>query len=118
MRQVNPETLITCRGFIDASGLTALLLALQAANPYLNGRTLLHFGLWFRDPNQVLCLGARNRMRFPIAGEGSLQDNLGTVSGSRVVELRNGRAKVTVSPRRARCVVSASTDGLPPRFCS
>jgi len=115
---MNPESLTTRREFIEASGLTALLLALQAANPYRNRRTLLHFGLWVQDPNQVLRLGARNRMRFAIAGEGSQQDNLGTVSGSRVLELRDGRAEVTVSPRRARCGVSASTDGLPPRFCS
>jgi len=72
--------------------------------------------LWARDENQVLCLDARNRIRFAIAGEGSLQDNLGTASGSRVVELRNGRAQVTVSARRDRCVVSASTDGLPTAF--
>lgn len=72
--------------------------------------------LWARDQNQVLCLDARNRIRFAIAGEGSLQDNLGTVSGSRVVELRNGRAQVTASLRQGGCVVSASTDGLPTAF--
>jgi beta-galactosidase len=77
---------------------------------------LVTLELWARDPNQVLCLDARNRIRFEIAGEGSLQDNLGTVSGSRVVELRNGRAEVTVSLRQGRCVVSASTDGLPSAF--
>ena len=72
--------------------------------------------LWARDENQVLCLDARNRIRFAVAGGGSLQDNLGTASGSRVVELRNGRAYVTVSLRRDRCVVSASTEGLPTAF--
>lgn len=72
--------------------------------------------LWARDENRVLCLEARNRIRFEIAGEGALQDNLGTVSGSRVVELRNGRAQVTVSLRRGRCVVSASTEGIPAAF--
>jgi beta-galactosidase len=77
---------------------------------------LVTLELWARDENQVLCLDARNRVRFEIAGEGSLQDNLGTVSGSRVVELRNGRAQVTVSLRQGRSVVSASTDGLPTAF--
>jgi beta-galactosidase len=72
--------------------------------------------LWARDEKQVLCLDARHRIRFEIAGEGSLQDNLGTVRGSRVVELRNGRAQVTVLMRRNDCVVSASADGLPTAF--
>jgi len=77
---------------------------------------LVTLELWARDENQVFCLDARTRVRFEIAGEGSLQDDLGTVSGSRVVELRNGRAEVTMSLRRGRCVVSASAEGLPTAF--
>ena len=77
---------------------------------------LITLELWARDKNGVLCLDARNRIRFEIAGEGSLQDDLGTVSGSRVVELRNGRARIMVSLRRDRCIVSASTEGLPTAF--
>jgi hypothetical protein len=46
------------------------------------------------------------------------ETNWAQFSKSRVVELRNGRAEVTVSLRRGRFAVSASTDGLPPRFCS
>jgi len=76
----------------------------------------INLELWARDANQVLCLDARNLIRFEIAGEGSLHDNLGTVSGSRVVELRNGRAQATVLLRGDSCVVSASTEGLPTAF--
>lgn len=48
------------------------------------------------DTEGVLCLDARNRIRFSIAGSGRLIDNLGTPNGSRVVELANGRARITV----------------------
>jgi beta-galactosidase len=48
------------------------------------------------DAQGVLCLDARNRVRFSLAGNGNLIDNLGTPSGSRVVELANGRARITI----------------------
>jgi beta-galactosidase len=48
------------------------------------------------DAQGVLCLDARTRVRFSLAGDGRLVDNLGTPSGSRVVELANGRARITV----------------------
>ena len=48
------------------------------------------------DANNVLCLDARNRVRFSLAGNGKLIDNLGTPGGSRVVELTNGHAQIAV----------------------
>jgi beta-galactosidase len=48
------------------------------------------------DAQGVLCLDARNRVRFSLAGNGRLIDNLGTPSGSRVVELANGRACIAI----------------------
>lgn len=47
------------------------------------------------DAQGVLCLDSRARVRFSIAGAGRLIDNLGTSSGSRVVELANGRGRIT-----------------------
>ena len=47
------------------------------------------------DANGKLCLDARTRVRF--GGGCTLHDNLGTVTGSRVVELCNGRAQITLS---------------------
>jgi len=66
------------------------------------------------DTNGVLCLDARNRVRFTLAGAGTLIDNLGTPRGSRVVQLYNGRAEISV--RRAgenQCIVAVNASGLP-----
>lgn len=62
------------------------------------------------DAKGVLCLDARTRVRFTIAGDGALIDNLGTPGGSRVVELCNGRARIGITrkePGSGAIVVSA-----------
>ncbi|MBE3098654.1 MAG: glycoside hydrolase family 2 protein, partial [Planctomycetes bacterium] len=46
------------------------------------------------DGNGALCLDARHVVRFGLAGDGRLVDNLGTPGGSRVIELANGRARI------------------------
>jgi beta-galactosidase len=74
--------------------------------------------VWARDANHIACLDARTRVRFAIAGEGRLQDNLGTARGSRVVELCNGRGEITVALEKGRSVLSASAQGLPTAFLS
>lgn len=68
---------------------------------------------WLMDSNGILCVEARNPVRFGLAGDGELLDNLGTVRGSRKVELCNGRAWITVQPRGGKSVVSISSPGLP-----
>lgn len=65
------------------------------------------------DARGVLCLDARNRVRFEIAGAGRLDDNLGTSTGSRVIELYNGRAEIGVVPGPQASVVSVTADGVP-----
>jgi beta-galactosidase len=69
------------------------------------------------DAEGVLCLDARTRVRFTIAGNGALIDNLGTPRGSRVVELYNGRAEIssTLDPQ-GQTVIGVSATGLPPAF--
>lgn len=42
------------------------------------------------------CLDARTPVRFSLAGSGRLVDNLGTPTGSRAVQLYNGRAEISV----------------------
>jgi beta-galactosidase len=59
------------------------------------------------DEQEVLCLDARTRVRFSIAGNGRLVDNLGTPTGSRVVELANGRARITVQRTGSETTVVA-----------
>ena len=67
------------------------------------------------DAKDVLCLDARNVVRFGLVGDGELIDNLGTSTGARKVELYNGRAQINVK-KRGRFVISVSSDGLPTAF--
>ena len=67
------------------------------------------------DAKGVLCLDARNVVRFGIAGDGRLIDNLGTSTTARKVELYNGRAQISVESK-GKFVLSVSADGLPTTF--
>ena len=67
------------------------------------------------DVKGILCLDARNVVRFGLAGDGRLIDNLGTSTTARKVELYNGRAQISMQ-RKGRSVVSVSSDGLPTAF--
>jgi beta-galactosidase len=64
------------------------------------------------DALGVLCLDARNRVRFSIAGAGTLLDNLGTSTGSRLVELYNGRAIISFSHNEGVSAIGVSGDGV------
>jgi beta-galactosidase len=67
------------------------------------------------DAKGVLCLDARNFVRFGLAGDGRLIDNLGTSTTARKVQLYNGRAEIRVQ-KDGKSVVSVSSDGLPTAF--
>jgi beta-galactosidase len=69
------------------------------------------------DANGVLCLDARNSVRFGITGAGRLLDNLGTSTGASKVQLYNGQALIKVE-RKGEVVVSVSAEGLPTAFLS
>ncbi len=64
------------------------------------------------DATGTLCLDARNRIRFSLAGVGTLRDNLGTVEGSRVVELANGRAWIAVDGADRESVLAVICNGV------
>ncbi|MFP5234301.1 MAG: glycoside hydrolase family 2 TIM barrel-domain containing protein [Acidobacteriota bacterium] len=68
------------------------------------------------DAQAGLCLDARNRVQFAIAGAGRLEDNLGTATGSRVIELYNGRAEIAMMPGAQPSVVSVRAQGIPEAF--
>ena len=100
------------------------------------------------DKNGVFCPDAANFVRFGVAGDGKLLDNLGTIRGSRLVQLASGRASIYVDPRGAipprisvgefftaggpassllrlddneqqsHAIVSAACDGMPTAFVS
>jgi beta-galactosidase len=67
------------------------------------------------DANGVQCLDARNFVRFGLAGDGGLIDNLGTSTAARRVQLYNGRAQIGVE-RKGKSVVSVSSEGLATAF--
>jgi len=69
------------------------------------------------DAKGVLCLDARNVVRFGLAGDGRLIDNLGTSTTARKVELYNGRAQISFQTN-GRSVISVSSEGLPTALLS
>ncbi|OAS17737.1 glycoside hydrolase family 2 TIM barrel-domain containing protein [Paenibacillus oryzisoli] len=50
------------------------------------------------DAEGIYCLDAANFVRFGLAGDGKLLDNLGTIRGSRQVQLASGRAGIYIDP--------------------
>lgn len=69
------------------------------------------------DAHGVLCLDARDQVRFSVAGSGKLIDNQGTPGGSRVVQLCNGRAEISLRTEGA-CTVGVSAKGIADAFCA
>jgi beta-galactosidase len=67
------------------------------------------------DAKGVLCLDAKNTIRFSLAGQGKLLDNLGTSRGSRELQLYNGRAQISVAPF-GECMIGVSSEGLQSAF--
>lgn len=70
------------------------------------------------DQAGVPCLDAANLVRFGLAGDGQLLDNLGTSTGSRAVQLGNGRAQISLRLSGSQAVASVSSDGLETVFCT
>jgi beta-galactosidase len=71
---------------------------------------------WLFDVHNVRCLDARNLVHFKIVGDGALHDNLGTSTGSRSVQLYNGRAEIRLQTNAGKSVVSVSSQALPTAF--
>ncbi|HWS00019.1 MAG TPA: glycoside hydrolase family 2 TIM barrel-domain containing protein, partial [Prolixibacteraceae bacterium] len=68
------------------------------------------------DDKNVLCLDARNVVGFDLTGDGKLIDNQGTSSGSRKVEVYNGRAIIRVNLNDGESIASVKSMGLPTAF--
>jgi beta-galactosidase len=68
------------------------------------------------DAAGVPCLDSRAVVRFDLAGDGRLIDNLGTSRGARQLELYNGRATIAVRLAGGRSTVSVASKGLPTAF--
>ena len=64
------------------------------------------------DAKGALCLNSTHGIRFSLAGEGRLLDNLGTTRASRQLQLANGRAQISLF-HNGSCRVQAAVEGLP-----
>ena len=70
------------------------------------------------DVQNVQCLDARNIVYFGLAGDGKLIEDQGTSSGSRKVELYNGRAIIRVKMNGGESIASVKSNGIPTVFCN
>jgi beta-galactosidase len=68
------------------------------------------------DAAGVPCLDARNVVRFGLAGDGELLQNLGTAGGSRQVEMCNGRAAIRLRIPQGEAVLSVAAEGVRTAF--
>ncbi|NWJ53115.1 MAG: DUF4982 domain-containing protein [Bacteroidetes bacterium] len=64
------------------------------------------------DVKGVKCLDAINYVEFLLIGDGHLLDNLGTSSGSRKVQLYNGRATIQVKINNGKNIAGVKSEGL------
>jgi beta-galactosidase len=68
------------------------------------------------DAQGTLCLDAKNVVRFSLAGSGCLIDNQGTSTGSRVVQLYNGRARIFMRCNDGASTAGVTSEGIAPAF--
>lgn len=68
------------------------------------------------DAEGVDCLDAANLVRFGILGDATLIDNLGTSTGSRSLQLYNGRARISIQTSGPESIASVSSNGIDTAF--
>ncbi|TDO22768.1 beta-galactosidase [Pedobacter duraquae] len=68
------------------------------------------------DNKNILCLDAINLVEFMLTGDGKLIDNQGTSSGSRKVQLYNGRAIIKVMTQGGSSVAAVKSAGFKTAF--
>jgi beta-galactosidase len=68
------------------------------------------------DGKSIQCLDARDRVWFGLTGDGTLLDNTGTSTGSRSVELYNGRAEISLLRNDGSSVLSVRCKSLSTAF--
>jgi beta-galactosidase len=97
-------------------GAPAEMKLLEISRGTIAGKETVTVQAKLHDGNGILCLDARNRVRFSIAGAGTLADNQGTTRASRVVEMCNGTAEITLAHNNGSSVVGVSTAGIKAAF--
>ena len=68
------------------------------------------------DENGVQVLDSQNWVRFGLTGDGELLKNMGTTTGSELLQLYNGRAVIRVKQNNGENIVSVKSEGLPTQF--
>ncbi|HEX2605872.1 MAG TPA: DUF4982 domain-containing protein, partial [Flavisolibacter sp.] len=68
-----------------------------------------------QDAAGVICLDAADWVRFGVAGQAQLIDDLGTPDGSRLVQLANGRARISIR-KEGKAIASVLIKGVEPVF--
>jgi beta-galactosidase len=64
------------------------------------------------DTKGVKCLDAANYVEFLLAGDGKLMDDLGTSSGSRKVQVYNGRAIIRIKTNNGKNMAGVKSEGF------
>ena len=64
------------------------------------------------DAAGIKCLDASNIVEFVQSGDGHLIDNLGTSSGSRKVQLYNGRAIIRIKTNNGKNITGVKAEGF------
>jgi len=73
-----------------------------------DGRVFIEANIF--DDRGVFCPEATNFIRFGIAGDGKLIDNLGTIHGSSLVQLAGGKAGIYIDPIGGKRAVISETE--------
>lgn len=80
------------------------------------GEGLVEIQAQLIDEQGVRCLDSRKVVHFDIAGDGELIENQGTVTASRKVQARNGRAQITVRTHEGTSCVAVKADRVSTSF--
>jgi beta-galactosidase len=98
-------------------GAPAEIKITEKSRGQIDGKEIVTVEAKLFDAKGVLCLDSRKRLRFTIAGVGNLIDNRGTTKASRVVEMYNGRAEITLMRNGGESTVGVTVAGIKPAFC-
>ena len=104
----------TVRFFYETRPWQEPLLVRALQQPHSDGSVGVEITV--RDRNGVICLDAKNWVRFEYVGTGKMLDDLGTYGGSRKIQLANGRAEMTVDPEGGVGILYVKVEDLEPLF--
>ncbi|HEU5340069.1 glycoside hydrolase family 2 protein [Edaphobacter sp.] len=97
-------------------GAPATFRLAEASRTTVNGQEIVTVEAKLYDAQGIQCLDARNRVRFSVAGTGTLIDNLGTPTASREVEMYNGRVQISLLRNGGPSVISIRAKEIPSAF--